>query len=245
VHTTVLILNLRSTPNNFNITPIFNASIPQLDFNVMFSLRTVISVTVEEINIGALYLDLPAFNLTVNTLTNALSSCQPAPAGTPSDEIFAELIQASGAFVAQLSYEVLDGNLSGIIDTWPIGPAMESCYAFFPGLASLGAVPSSSKSPNLTAASITTCSTGGATNATGTSGVSVAFKSLSPGAKAGAVIGECPRLSVQKYVSDAQKIHHLLLQRCTDLDFLHHRDFSRRHAYCSSILVRRPRKFST
>ena len=166
---------------------------PQLDFNVLFSLRTVISVTVEDINIGALYLDLPAFNLTVNTLTNALSSCQTPPAGTPPDEIYAELIQASGGFAAQLSYELLDSNLSGIIDTWKIGQAMEECYAFFPGLASLGAVPSSSKSPNLTAAAITTCSSGGSPSTTGTVAVKAAIKSLSPGAKAGAVIGEYPR----------------------------------------------------
>ena len=163
---------------------------PQLDFSVQFSLRTVFSVTVEDINIGALYLDLPAFNLTVNTLKNAMSDCQAPPAGTPSDEIYAELIHLNGTLVAELSYELLDGNKTGVIDNWIIWDALDECYAFFPGLGSIGAVPASSKSPLLTAAAITTCTTGGTTTNTGTAAVGAALKSLSPGAKAGAVIGE-------------------------------------------------------
>jgi hypothetical protein len=83
--------------------PIFNASITQLDFNLKLSLRTVFSVKVENINIGALYLDLPAFNFTVNTLTNAMSDCQTPPAGTSSDQIYAELIHLNGDLIAELS----------------------------------------------------------------------------------------------------------------------------------------------
>jgi hypothetical protein len=163
---------------------------PKLDFSLQFSLRTVFSVTVEDINIGALYLDLPAFNLTVNTLTNAMSNCQTPPAGTPSDQIYAELIHLDGALVAELSYELLDGHETGVIETWTIWDALDKCYAFFPGLGTIGTVPSSSKSPLLTAAAITTCTTGGTGSTTGTAAVGAALKSLSPGAKAGAVIGE-------------------------------------------------------
>jgi hypothetical protein len=163
---------------------------PQLDFSMQFSLRTVFSVTVEEINIGALYLDLPTFHLTTNTLTNAMSNCQTPPEGTPSDEIYAELIHFNGELIAQLSYELLDGDKTGIIANWTIWDALDECYAFFPGLGFIGAVPSSSKSPLLTASAITTCSTGGTTSTTGTAAVATALKSLSPGAKAGAVIGK-------------------------------------------------------
>jgi hypothetical protein len=170
--------------------PIFNASIPQLDFSVQFSLRTVFSVTVENINIGALYLDLPAFNLTVNTLTNALSNCQTPSASTPSDEVYAELIHLNGALVAELSYEVLDGGQTGLIGNWTIHEALDECYAFFPGSGFIGTVPDSSKSPLLTAPAVTTCTTGGNTTHIGTAAVHTALKSLSPGAKAGAVIGK-------------------------------------------------------
>jgi hypothetical protein len=188
----VMILITPSAQDSFTIAPIFNASMPQLDFSVQLSLRTVFSVTVEDINIGALYLDLPAFNLTVNTLTNAMSNCQTPPAGTPSDEIYAELIHLNGALIAELSYEILDGGKTGIIDTWTIWDALDKCYAFFPGLGSIGAVPASSKSPLLTAPAITTCTTGGTTSTTGTAAIGAALKSLSPGAKAGTVIGEYP-----------------------------------------------------
>ncbi|MCJ1383187.1 hypothetical protein MMC17_006300 [Xylographa soralifera] len=175
--------------DSFILAPIFNASMPQLDFSMQLSLRTVFSVTVENINIGALYLDLPAFNLTVNTLTNAMSNCQTPPAGTPSGEIYAELIHLNGALVAELSYEILDGDTTGIIETWTIWDALDKCYAFFPGLGSIGVVPDSSMSPLLTAAPVTTCTTGGTTNLTGTAVVGAAIQSLSPGAKAGAIIG--------------------------------------------------------
>jgi hypothetical protein len=165
---------------------------PHLDFTVQLSLRTVFSVTVEKIIIGALYLDLPAFNLTVDTLTNALSNCQAAPSGTSSDDVYAELIHVNGALVAELSYELLGGENSGILETWKIHNATDDCYAFFPGLGSIGAVPASPQSRLLTAAAVTTCTTGGSTSTTegtGTTAVAVALKSLSSGAKAGAVIG--------------------------------------------------------
>jgi hypothetical protein len=190
LHIVVMFLTRHSSQDNFVLAPIFNASMPKLDFSLQFSLRTVFSVTVEDINIGALYLDLPAFNLTVNTLTNTMSNCQTPPAGTPSDQIYAELIHLDGALVAELSYELLDGHKTGVIETWTIWDALDKCYAFFPGLGSIGTVPSSSKSPLLTAAAITTCTTGGTGTTTGTAAVGAALKSLSPGAKAGAVIGE-------------------------------------------------------
>lgn len=177
------------TADNFILAPIFNATMPQLDFSVQLSLRTVFSVTFETVDIGALYLDLPAFKLEVNTLTNAMSDCQPPPAGTPSDEIYADLIHVTGGFVAELSYEILGGEEAGSIDQWPLGEAYEKCYAFFPGLGFIGPPPSSSKSALLTAPAITTCTTGGTTNSTGTADIGAALKSLSPGAKAGAVIG--------------------------------------------------------
>ena len=173
------------------LTPIFNASMPQLDFNILFSLRTVFSVTADDINIGALYLDLPAFNLTVNTMTNATSNCQAPLADTPPDEIYAELIHLDGELVAELSYELFDEDKNVIIETWPIWDALDKCYAFLPGLGSIGDVPTSSKSPLLTAPAITTCTTAGGTNTTtGTAAVGAALKSLSPGAKASVVIGE-------------------------------------------------------
>ncbi|KIM98650.1 hypothetical protein OIDMADRAFT_147096 [Oidiodendron maius Zn] len=175
---------------NFVLTPIFNASMPQLDFNIMFSLRTVFSVTAEDINIGALYLDLPAFSLTVNTMTNATSNCQAPLADTPPDEIYAELIHLDGEFVAKLSYELFGEDDKGVIKNWTIWDTLDKCYAFLPGLGSIGDVPPSSKSPLLTAPPITTCTTAGGTNTTtGTAAVGAALKSLSPGAKASVVIG--------------------------------------------------------
>ena len=180
-----------SDKENFVLTPIFNASMPQLDFNIQFSLRTVFSVTADDINIGALYLDLPAFNLTVNTMTNATSNCQAPLADTPPDEIYAELIHLDGDFVAELSYELFDEDIKGSIKKWPIWDELDKCYAFLPGLGSIGDVPPSSKSPLLTAPAITTCTTAGGSNTTtGTAAVGAALKSLSPGAKASVVIGE-------------------------------------------------------
>jgi hypothetical protein len=179
-----------SDQSNFNLTPIFNASNPQLDFSFQLSLRTVFSITVEEINVGSLILDLPAFNLTVATLTNALSTCQTPPPGTPSDHIYAELIQMNGALVAKLSYELFSGNESVVLYQWHIWNVLDECYAFFPGLGFIGAVPSSSKSELLTAAPITKCTSGPGPGPTGTAAVGEALRGLSPGAKAGAVIGE-------------------------------------------------------
>lgn len=187
-------INLIANSNNesFSLTPIFNASMPKLDFSVQFSLRTVFSVTVEKINIGALYLDLPAFNLTVETMTNALSNCQIPPSGTSPDKIYRGLIHTTGAFVAELSYELLGGAKNGTLETWTMFTAWDRCFAFLPGLGALGEVPSSPKSKALTAPPITTCTTGGSTNATGAAAVRSALRSLSPGAKAGAVIGKSP-----------------------------------------------------
>ena len=149
-------------------------------------------MSIEDINIGALYLELPAFNLTVNTLNNVLFNCKTAPAGTLSDQIYAELINLNGALVASLSYELLDGDESGNINNSTLVDALNECYAFFPGLGSLGAVPPSSKASNLTATAVTTCTTGGTTTTTGTAAVHAAFKSLSPGSKARIAIGEYP-----------------------------------------------------
>jgi hypothetical protein len=149
-------------------------------------------VTVESIDVGSLYLDLPAFNLGVKTLTNAMSNCKSPPPGTPSDNIYAELIHLDGTLLAELSYELLNGEDTGIIDTWPIWDALDECYAFFPGLGFIGAVPDSDKSPLLSAAAVTTCTTGGKTATTGAGAITAAIKSLSPGDKAAAIIGKHP-----------------------------------------------------
>jgi hypothetical protein len=183
-------LTVPSHQSNFKLNPIFNASIPQVDFSLQLSLCTVFSITVEDINVGALFLDLPAFKLDVATLTNALKTCKAAPSGTPSDQVYAELIHMNGALVAELSYELLGGDESGVIDTWNITDVLDECYAFFPGLGFIGTVPSSSKSELLTAAPITTCTAGAGAGTTGTAAVGEALRGLSPGAKAGAVIGE-------------------------------------------------------
>jgi hypothetical protein len=209
---------------------------PKLDFSLQFSLRTVFSVTVEDINIGALYLDLPAFNLTVNTLSNAMSNCQTPPAGTPSDQIYAELIHLNGALVAELSYEILDGSKTGVIETWTIWDALDKCYAFFPGLGSIGTVPSSSRSSLLTAPAITTCTTGSTTSTTGAAAVGAALKSLSPGAKAGAVIGKFSAKNFLFQVVSKAK-HPLLVPEYTDSEFLSCRDLDRGCSYCNSSLV--------
>lgn len=214
-----------SDQSNFNVTPIFNASIPQLDFSVQLALRTVLSITVEDINIGALFLDLPAFNLTAATLTNALSTCQTPPSGTPSDQIYAELIQMNGALVAELSYELLGGDDSGVIENWKIWDALDECYAFFPGLGFIGVVPSSSKSELLTAAPLTTCTSGAGAGTTGTAAVEEALRGLSPGTKAGVVIGELLFLGFARAV--------LLIS--------HYRDSDRRHPRGNPRLLRRPR----
>lgn len=186
----VTVLTVPSDKSNFKLTPIFNASRPELDFSVQISLRTVIGITVEEVNIGALMLDLPAFNFTAATVTDSLSNCKPPPAGTSSDQIYAELIHINGDLLAVLSYELLGGDESGVLDSWTMWDGLHECYAFFPGLGFIGAVPPSSKSKLLTAPPITTCTTGTGPGATGIAGLGEALKGLSPGEKAGAVIGE-------------------------------------------------------
>ena len=160
---------------------------PKLDFNMNFALRTVFSVTVEDINVGALYLDLPAFDLTVNTLQHKTSNCQTPSAGTPPDQIYDELIHMGATLNAILSYEILGGELAGQIESWQMWDGLDECYAFLPGLGSLGPVPASSKSSVLTAPPIMKCTTDGKVS------VGAALKSLSPGAKAGAAIGEYPK----------------------------------------------------
>ena len=192
--TTFNVLTMLSNQSNFDLKPIFNASIPQMEFNVQLSLRTVLSITVEDINIGALFLDLPAFKLDVATMTNALSTCKTPSSGTPSDQIYAELIHMNGALVANLSYELLGGKESGVIEHWKIWDALDECYAFYPGLGYIGSVPSSPKSNLLTAAPITTCTTGAEPGTTGTAALGEALRGLSPGVKAAAVIGEPPLL---------------------------------------------------
>ena len=209
-----------SNQSNFKLTPIFNASSPELDFSVQISLRTVISITVDEVNIGALTLDLPAFKFTAATMTNSLSTCKPAPAGTPSDQIYAELIHMNGDLVAELSYELFGGDESGLIDQWDIWGGFHECYAFFPGLGFIGAVPPSSKSKLLTAPPITTCTTGAGPGATGIAGLGEALRGLSTGEKVGAIIGE------------------LLLCLCSQAVVLisNSRDSGRRQCHCSSRL---------
>ena len=186
----ITILTLPSDQSSFTLTPIFNASRPELEFSVQISLRTVISITVEDANIGALTLDLPAFKFTAATVKNSMSNCKPPQAGTPSDQIFAELIHVSGDLVAELSYELLGGEESGTIDTWDMWNGWHDCYAFFPGLGFIGPPPTSSKSKLLTAPPITTCTTGAGAGATGTAALGEALRGLPPGEKAGAVIGE-------------------------------------------------------
>jgi hypothetical protein len=145
-------------------------------------------VTVEDINIGALYLDLPAFNLTLETVTQTNSTCQTP---LPGDEVYTELIAMDGALVSVLSYELLDGDASGVIKSWTLWQPsiLEQCFAFFPGLGFIGEVPSSPTARNLTTAAIETCSTGNDSTSTGTAAVGAALKALSPGDKAGVAIG--------------------------------------------------------
>ena len=186
----VTVLTVPSDKSNFKLTPIFNASRPELDFSVQVSLRTVIGITVEDVNIGALMLDLPAFKFTAATVTDSLSNCKPPPAGTSSDQIYAELIQITGDLVAELSYELLGGDESGSLDNWTMWDGFHECYAFFPGLGFIGDPPPSSKSKLLTAPPITTCTTGTGPGATGIAGLGEALRGLSTGEKVGAVVGE-------------------------------------------------------
>jgi hypothetical protein len=171
------------------LTPIFNATIPQLEFDIKISLRSVFSVNTAGFDLGKLNLDLPAFDLSVETLSHMLSDCQSPPPGTPSDEIYDALIHLNGALVAELSYELFEGKDNGTIDHWTIADPLDKCYAFLPGLGSIGTVPSSSKSPLLDAAPVTTC-TSGSTSTTGTAAVKSAVESLSRGDKAGIIVGK-------------------------------------------------------
>lgn len=233
---------------------------------MQFSLRIVFSIAIEDINIVSLALDLPAFNLTVITVTNALSNCQPAPvrATTSSDDVFAELIQVKREFVAKLSYGLLDEFKTGTIDQWPVGERWDGCFAFFPGLAAVGPVTSSSKAQILTADAVTPCVLGGGTaTATGAAAVGAALKSLSLGAKAGAVIGESSTSKPRYQTHGAHSLlpdhsHYRIFSPYISLPFLppttytQHTDpynpsrsHSRRLHHRSPILLHRPRKPET
>lgn len=150
----------------------------------MLALRTVFSVTVESIDVGTLTLDLPAFDFSVNTLTNKMSNCQTPPASTPSDRIYAELIHMHGSLDAILSYELLDDEFSGVIDKWTMSNMFDECYAFLPGLGTIGSVPASSKDSILTARPVTTCTTDGKTT------IGEAVKSLDRSEKAAIAVGK-------------------------------------------------------
>jgi hypothetical protein len=152
---------------------------------VQLSLRTVFSISVFDFKVAALNLDLPAFNLDVESRANVLANCQTPPAGTPSDRIYSELTSFHGNLFAELSYDITNDTRS--IKKWEIWDNLNKCYAFFPGLGHIGSVPDSPKSALLTAAAVTTCTTDGvASSAT----LGAVLGALSPGAKAGAVIGE-------------------------------------------------------
>ena len=170
--------------NDFELTPMFNASVPKLDFSAMIALRIVFSVTMESYDVGALTLDLPAFDFTANTLTNKLKDCKPAPAGTPQDQIYAELIHLGGSLDAKLRYELLDDDFSGLIYKKSMWNMLDKCYAFLPGVGSLGEVPPSSKDAVLTAKPVTTCTTDGKPS------IGAAVKSLSSGTEAAIAVGK-------------------------------------------------------
>ena len=174
-----------SDTDNFNLKPIFNATMPSLDFSAMLALRTVFSVDVEGLDVGALTLDLPAFDLEVQTKQNMLANCKAPLPGTPSDEIYQELIHLSASLDAKLSYELLGDESSGPLDSWTIWNALDECYAFLPGSGSLGPVPTSSADSVLTEKPVTTCTTDG-----GQVTVGSIVQSLSPGVKAGVAVGQ-------------------------------------------------------
>lgn len=150
----------------------------------MLSLRTVFSVSVESIDVGTLTLDLPAFDFNVNTVTDKTSNCKTPPPGTPSNQIYGELIHMHGSLDAILSYELLDGDFSGVIDNWTMWNMFDECYAFFPGVGTLGTVPSTSEDSVLTARPVTTCTTDGKTT------IGVAVRSLDRGEKAAIAVGK-------------------------------------------------------
>jgi hypothetical protein len=166
------------------LTPIFNASLPKLDFSLELALRTVVSLNVEDFAVGSLTLDLPAFNFEVRTVTNKMSNCQSPKVDTPPDEIYADLIHVTGSLNATLSYDLFNDKLNGTIETWTMGDALKECYAFLPGQGSIGAVPSSPKDSALSAPAVTTCMREGRV-VTGL----VPQKHLSPAGKAGIALG--------------------------------------------------------
>ena len=157
---------------------------PKLDFSAMLALRTVFSVSVESINVGNLTLDLPAFEFNANTVTNKMANCKTPPPGTPSDKIYAELIQMGGSLDAILSYEVFDGSEGGVIDKWTMWNGFHECYAFLPGVGTLGKVPPTSRDSVLSAKPVTTCTTGGKTT------IGVPVQSLDRGEKAAIAVGK-------------------------------------------------------
>ena len=167
---------------------------PQLDFSASLSLRTIFSVNVEDIDVGALVLDLPALDMGVKTLQNKMSNCKTPPAGTPPDQIYAELIHLSASLDAVLRYELLDDKVHGKIDSWTMFDLLDECYAFLPGSGSIARVPASSKAPILTAAAVSTCTTDGRTT------IGMALKALSSGEKAGIAIGKCRNPLVLRYI---------------------------------------------
>jgi hypothetical protein len=124
---------------------------PELDFSLTFALRTVFTVTVQDINIGTLNLDLPAFDMEVETLSKKMSDCSTPPAGTPADQIYDQLIHLSGSLDAVLSYSLLEDESEGVLANWTIWDAVDECYAFLPGAGKIGPVPASSDSPKLVA----------------------------------------------------------------------------------------------
>lgn len=175
---------MSSDLDNLALNPIFNATMPQLDFSAMLALRTVFSVDVEGLDVGALTLDLPAFDLTVNTMQNMLADCKRPPPGTPPDKIYAELIHMGATLDAKLSYEALGNEFSGEIDSWQLWSGIDKCYAFLPGSGSIGPVPASSQDSILTEKPVTTCTTDG--NPT----IAMAVQSLTPRIKAGIAAGK-------------------------------------------------------
>ena len=129
--------------------------------------------------------------MTVSTLNNVTSKCQTPPSGTSSKDIYKELINLTGDLNAVLGYELLNEAKSGTIDSWRIHDELNECFAFYPGLAALGNVPDSSNAAVLSATPRTKCTTAGTNStATGNAALGATLKSLSPGAKAGAVIGK-------------------------------------------------------
>jgi hypothetical protein len=167
------------------LNPIFNTTIPSLDFSAMLALRTIFSVDVEGLDVGALTLDLPAFDLNVQTEQNMLADCTTPPPGTPSDKIYQELIHLTASLDAKLGYELLGDEFSGLLGNWTIGKPVDKCYAFLPGSGSIGQVPPLSTDSVLTAKPVTTCTTDG-----GRVTVGSIVQSLSPGFKAGIAVGK-------------------------------------------------------